>query len=126
MNDLHPENNKIFAELAGIPWDTHEGRYGNFNKNPNYAADPRLVLREMRKRKDFNHFLRYCNGTTGAVEGGEYAIFDVKYEPSGRRERREEHYKYTKRISVSYILDETGKLRDAAIEFLKEEEAKDE
>ena len=104
MNDLHPENNKIFAELAGIPWDTHEGRYGNFNKNPNYAADPRLVLIEMMKRGDFHGDF----GFQQVIGGPEYD-----------------------KINLGYIIDDngeletTGRARDAAIKFMEEAKCSD-
>lgn len=97
--DLHPENNKIFAELVGIPWDTHEGRYGNFNKNPNYAADSRLVLREMRRRYEDDYV---------------FAQFLFQLPVHGT-------YPHVLGQFADLILDETGKIRDAAIEFMKEE-----
>ncbi len=93
--DKNPENDRIFAEMVGIPWDIHEGWYGNFSKNPDYAADPRLVPREMERIGKLGEFLSYlcrinsmpdCNGS----------------------------------IPAYYILDTTGKLRDAAIGWMKE------
>ncbi|MFH1448101.1 MAG: hypothetical protein ABIG39_04520 [Candidatus Micrarchaeota archaeon] len=65
--------------------------------NPDYASDPRLVLREMMKREDFRLFmarLMYYGDTAGAIDWDED-------------------------ITIDLILDTTGKLRDMAIEWLK-------
>jgi len=59
---------------------------------PDYASDPRLVLREMMKREDFDRFVGFVNGCNG------YAL-DL--------------------IPVDIILNTTGKLRDMTIERLK-------
>ena len=61
--------------------------------NPDYAADPRLVLREMMKREDWFEFVNEI----GQMEQNEGS--DMIY--------------------LIYILDTTGKLRDLAIEWLK-------
>jgi len=114
MNDPQPENNKKFAELVGICWHENDPppiytmEYGivlvckcgfktqsltELNKhikesNPDYAADPRLVLREMERIGKLMGFLIELNlGACGFI--------------------------------YSYILDETGKVRDAAIKFMK-------
>ena len=105
--DKNPENNRIFAELVGLCW--HETIYADdyyshcscgevipFGKskcqNPNYATDPRLVLREMKYKTNFQEFLD---------------ALMVNAEPNFGM------------IKVDYILDLTGKLRDAAIKFME-------
>ena len=66
--------------------------------NPDYAADPRLVLREMMKREDWPDFSErlfwYIADKTELI----------------------------KNFCEVFILDTTGKLRDAAIKFMKEKE----
>ena len=61
--------------------------------NPDYAADPRLVLREMMKREDYKRFL-------GSIRV-DLNYDDVPY------------------IEIFYIMDTTGELRDRAIEWLE-------
>ena len=60
--------------------------------NPDYAADPRIVLREMRKREDWRKFCM----TIGDIGLNDWPL-----------------------IKVGYVMDTTGKLRDMAIEWLK-------
>jgi hypothetical protein len=108
------EINKKFAELAGIPWHEKEwipggglqckcgcgiDVYGKdnhsyqqiitFPTNPNYCADPRLVLRNM---KDIDGFLSYLIDTHEA---------DSKL-----------------LMLVDLILDESGKMAEYAIKYL--------
>uniref|UniRef100_A0A6H1ZZ56 Uncharacterized protein n=1 Tax=viral metagenome TaxID=1070528 RepID=A0A6H1ZZ56_9ZZZZ len=59
-----------------------------------FVVDPRFVLREMRKREDWP----------------EFAFKEMIFSNSGKCG-----------ISLNYILDTTGLLRNKAIEFLKEE-----
>ena len=61
--------------------------------NSDYAADSRLVLKEMMKRKDWLRFKKYIN---------------------------KDSYDHLICISIDLILDTTGKLRDLAIDWLKE------
>ena len=61
--------------------------------NPDYAADPRLGLREMMKREDYKRFL-------GSIRV-DLNYDDVPY------------------IEIFYIMDTTGELRDRAIEWLE-------
>jgi len=109
--------NREFAELVGIP--RHEDTIANLpdygclcgftnslrwvlekhileNPNLDYAADPRLVLREMAKREDWPEFSErlfwYIADKTEIIEN----------------------------FCEVFILDTTGKLRDAAIKFMKE------
>ena len=98
--------NKQFAELAGICWHEfvenmgHEG--GEICKhcwknpdevsNPNFK-DPREVLRVMMKRDKGTH---------------PDFTFQMNISPCGGYSC----------IGIDYILDTTGKLRDAAIKFL--------
>ncbi len=101
------DKNKEFGELAGICW--HEiVRKDEYTKvcscgedmnvfdaecqNPNYAADQLAVLRVMRKRKDWDEFTCRC--------------------PSLFRGRTF--------VDVDLLFDTTGKLRDLAIEWLRE------
>ena len=102
--------NREFHELVGLCWHEwdYEGdpvycikcsvEYDPDTANPNYAADPRLVLKEMRKIGKLEEFLRtkiYPLGSTG------YNI-PINYFINSNRE-----------------LETTGKLRDEASEFLK-------
>ena len=82
-----------FPRVGRHPWENciHCGEVEWKCKNPDYAADPRLVLRGMMATKYRDDFYRKCLS-------GLY--------PSDLVER--------------YILDTTGLLRDAAIKFLKE------
>jgi len=64
--------------------------------NPDFT-DVRLVLREMQKRDDFDMFTSQLNAYS----------FD------------EDGYLIDNAISIDYILDETGLLRDRAIEWLE-------
>jgi len=119
--DLHPENNKIFAELAGIHIcngtepisDSGAMRcaecgmaYHPMSCVQNFAADPRLVLKEMRKRKDWQEFLKSLpvsdEMTVECLAGGWHGITVVFAEDF-----------------IDYILDTTGRWRDAAIEWMK-------
>ena len=61
--------------------------------NPDFTADPRLVLREMVKRDDWLMFLAFIKG-----------LMDVS--------------RHHDKIDVGLILDTTGKLANLAIEFL--------
>jgi len=105
--------NREFAELVGICWHDY-GRIQyedgaiefltcrkckSVTPNPDYAADPRLVLREMVKRKDFGGDF----GFQQIIGGPEYDKIDIDY-----------------LIDSNGELDTTGKLRNKAIEFLKE------
>jgi biotin synthase-related radical SAM superfamily protein len=61
---------------------------------PNYKADPRLVVREMEKREDWPLFLSHlCSRVT---------------------------YDHAISGTLNLIMDETGKIRDLAIEWMKE------
>jgi len=87
--------NKELALKLGLPWSTMEGWYGHFEKNPDFTTPDgiHLLLREMKKRPDWNKFLdfisvKYCST--------HYATLEEAFE----------------------LILEPGKLRDAAIEFL--------
>ena len=74
--------------------------------NPDYAADPRLVLKELMKRKDWDNFSEFVliahTGlcvTSMVVDSSVQLVLFPLY----------------------YISDTTGKLRDMAIEWLKGE-----
>ena len=97
--------NKRFAELVGICW--HEdvsntdfplecscGDPGCEHSNPDYAADPRLVLEAMSVRDDWDEFL-------------------VEYGALGK------HGRHFDMIPVDLIRDRTGHFRDLAIEWLE-------
>ena len=92
--------NREFARLVGLCWHEYDTETLNCihcekvmwrkdSNNPDYAADPRLVLREMMKREDWHKFI-------GRIEDSRPSWF-----------------------VENYILNLTGKLRDAAIEFLR-------
>ena len=66
--------------------------------NPDYAADPRLVLREMMKREDWIDFFQWASDHKKMLDyNGRGSVF----------------------IKLKYLLDTTGKLRDIAIEWLE-------
>ena len=65
--------------------------------SPDYAADPRLVLREMMKRDDFDRFISNINA------------FSLD----------EDNDLINNAVPVDLIMDTTGKLADIAIEWLK-------
>ena len=103
------DKNKEFAELVGVCWHENEikpcsvgsmrlpcSKCGSNDYNPDYAADPRLVLVEMMKRDDWKEFIQWLFR--------EYVSFEqIPY-----------WLEY-------FILDTTGRCRDAAIEFMREE-----
>ena len=105
--------NRRFAELSEISWhELDDFKFGAYfcscrhqsptremlashikKLNPDYCADPRLVLEVMMKRKDSGSFIsdltwRYCNPAHGFIE--------------------------------NYLLDKTGKLVLAAIKWMEE------
>ena len=118
------DNNRRLNELLGLCW--HEKidfddecscgmqwmgpQYARgINKhlresNPDYAADPRLLLREMMKRDDWPRFLDSIGGFHSAFAGEDGLPSSIKWIDS---------------IPLDYILDTTGKLRDLAIEWLQ-------
>ena len=102
--------NREFARLVGLCWHEYDTETLNCihcekvmwrkdSNNPDYAADPRLALREMVKRKDWPEF-RHKIGTVMRIIKDKPAIL----------------------VNIDYILDTTGLLRNKAIEFLKEKE----
>lgn len=97
------DKNRRLAELLGIEvclgdrWDYELKAY--VPRCPDFASDPRLVLREMIKRKDWEDFFCLVGNRTSNRPWGEG---------------------FTELILFNYILDETGLLRDKAIEFLEE------
>jgi hypothetical protein len=93
------DKNRELAELLGIPWHRSVGDYceicGHYScmeDNPDFAADPRLVLRKMDKHPEGRLF--YAQLIYGG--GGDDGL-----------------------IPRGYILDTTGLLRDKAVDFLK-------
>lgn len=110
--------NKRFAELCGICWHEIIRRdentkvcscgedYSLFDdyvcgrKNPDFAADPRLVLREMMKREDWLMFIQ--------------AVGDVH-----RFNEKSSDFEWKEMIPVEYMTDTTGLLRDRAIEWME-------
>jgi hypothetical protein len=114
--------NRRFHELAGLCWheiieqevESESGvvsflcacgacysRMDDFEdhaaeSNPDYAADPRLVLEVMKKREDWWLFSRLSGFWVIPFEAGEKIYLDT-----------------------AYILDKTGKLRDKAIEWME-------
>ena len=109
------DKNRELHELLGHCWHEPEwirGEGGRCKKckikplvyelpaNPDYAADPRLVLEEMMKREDWPAF---CNtvGHSWATPKNGAAAHDYVY--------------------LFYILDTTGRLRNVAIKWLQED-----
>ena len=70
--------------------------------NPDYAADPRLVLREINRIGKLLDFIGWL------------------YAPAFHKYRQVVEIKFVGEL-VDYILDRTGKLRDAAIEWFEKE-----
>ena len=108
--------NREFAELVGVQWheqvSTKEDGYGcscgfltyfggmysehiRDNSNPDYAADPRLVLREIDRLKKRESFINYLLRTENT-----WSIPDMVF---------------------NLIIDTTGKFRDKAIRFMRKE-----
>ena len=99
--------------------------------NPDYATDPRLVLREMEKREDWEQFA-YRYFSKGMKTKTREVVYSVPVAMGERKWSREQcvAYLYLKRQQereeaekrlekhIDFILDTTGKLRDLAIEFL--------
>ena len=77
------DKNREFARLVGLCWHEYDTETLNCihcekvmwrkdSNNPDYAADPRLVLKEMAKRPDWDDFQKqvidpfaYISDTTG-------------------------------------------------------------
>lgn len=102
--------NKRLAELVGIPWnepweelDECTGKVEICGKydNPDFCADPRLVLREMMKREDWRLF--------SMVKG----FWNVHRHPVATPTYTDAY------LNVDDILDTTGKLALAAIAYLE-------
>ena len=70
-----------------------------------YAADPRLVLREMAKRKDWDHFFENV-----LVNHTHLSVNSIPVDSSIQ----------LMLFPLYLIIDTTGKLRDIAISWLKE------
>jgi len=83
------DKNETFALLTGGP-------------KADYAADPRLVLREMMKKEDYFRFA--------------FSLYNNLEWPA---ESEYQQILMQRSILIDYILDTTGKLRDAAIEFIE-------
>ena len=103
--------NQKFAEVARVCWHEDMSEYGKPSgaqlcrhcgqmfagdhvRNPDYAADPRLVLREMERIGKLFLFLDWLVSNSHLT---------------------------THSLTKDYILDTTGKLRDAAIEFMEKQ-----
>ena len=94
----HPAREWYKTCLCGEHFNSNkEAEEHIINNSPDYVADPRLVLREMMKREDWDSFCDYIGYLDFSEDG-----YPLRY------------------VRMDYILDITGKLRDAAIEFLKE------
>lgn len=112
------EINKRFCELAGICW--HERRtdtpyscscgedfsgaahfywHKDSHPNPDFCADPRLVLAVMMKQENFGEFLREIGGNGD----------DIEYAPC---------------VPISLILDKTGQLALKAISWMEAQNPK--
>lgn len=77
---------------------------------PDFAADPRLVLRGMMKRKNWIQFLVFSNrlnGLGGCCQKDEFTMTICEC------------------IPINYVLNMTGILRDQAIKWLEEERRKE-
>jgi len=111
--------NRKFHELVGLCWCEPEyfdtdfdkcpkcgaiySRGREFTYHPDYAADPRLVLWAMEvKHPDFIETI--------------FSIDEAEYHSYRPEKRRIVFDKF-----IGHILDTTGKLRDAAIKFMRKE-----
>jgi hypothetical protein len=65
--------------------------------NPNYCADPRLVIEVMREKEDFVRFIRFLS--KGMIEPAQSSF-----------------------ICIDLMMDKTGKLAELAIEWLAQKE----
>lgn len=99
--------NRRFAELVGADYHSYEtkGMDGkmHLHSNPDFAADPRLVLREMMKREDWPEFFHFL------IEKG-LAVYS---RPIFGAERRPYY------LSDTLFTDTTGLLRDRAVEWME-------
>jgi hypothetical protein len=86
------ERNKIFAELCGVGIECNcsYGPYPHYHV-PDFVADPRLVLKEMKAKDLLDEFLLW-------LSKGSLVTW----------------------IHIDYILSTTGLLLDKGIEFLEE------
>ncbi len=92
------DKNREFAELCGVNPTKVENAIvfpGTMDKWPDFAADPRLVLREMMKREDWWKFILSIWDDYPTIEESTHRFF------------------------TNYIIDTTGLLRDKAIEWMK-------
>ena len=76
-------------------------------ENPDYVADPRLVIREMEKRGDWPRFCKKIGYAMGAI----YAS-SQKPDPAPTRFL----------VYIDLIMDTTGKLATLARDWLREQE----
>jgi len=90
------DNNRRFAELAGIRW-YHEYPHSADELNPDYT-DAREVLRVMYNTEEYGPFLIYLWGTQHIQANDVLAVASVP---------------------LFYVLDTTGKLRDLAIAWME-------
>ena len=113
MNQPDLNKNKRFAELVGICWCEPEYYEEDFDRcpkcgviysaereateHPDYAADPRLVL-EVMKRDDWKDFYKWASDHKRLLD----------YNSQG-----------TVFVRLDVFRDLTGKLRDAAIEWME-------
>ena len=106
------DKNRELHELLGLCWHEWVRNIGHdaedlmcdkcwrypseVGENPDYAADPRLVLREMMKRGDMLRFLDFLRGKWRGLLTEDTLL-----------------------LAEIIVLNTTGKLRDLAIEWLK-------
>lgn len=101
---------KEICEALGIEWKSTY-RCEEDNNNPDYASDAGKIqlLREMEKREDWSGFFNYiCMDKFGRL----IPEFLIIYVWIGR---------LIPESLLNYILDITGRLRDAAIEWMRKE-----
>lgn len=122
--------NEKFSRLAGICW--HEQQYhclggstllcakckkyiGGPGFNPDYEHDPLAVLRVMRAREDWPKFLKMI--------GSNKCHVPVEYKEIPKGQWLDEMVVYGMEVvRIDLLLDNTGRLRDAAIEWLEKGE----
>ena len=105
------DKNRELHELLGLEWKQTIKEcsicnsiisYKTTDPNPDYAADPRLVLREMMRCKDWSRFHMRIGSRERTVIDPDGIAWVINSE-----------------IRIDLVLNTTGKLRDLAIEWLK-------
>lgn len=113
------EVNKRLCELLELPFDEREGRYGHNQVNPKFQSPEGRIdlLRRMKGRIDWPKFymetLQYYHEKAGAIAVTPWKRFILNH-------ARDEGVSFP----VDLMLDDTGALAKACLEFLEKEREK--